>query len=181
MLRRLFTVASAVSLLLWVATVVLWALSFNNRSFWLADPLGGLRVTTGGGTWQFGFFEGYLCVRHFLAPTAAVLPDVDRSFRLGKLVGYTYLQGGLERSSMTLVSPWVIVGLAAILPCCWLLTALRTRSGHRGTSVCCRVCSYNLTANTSGVCPECGTPIPAHPRGGVKSANGPIQGKGQAL
>ena len=25
----------------------------------------------------------------------------------------------------------------------------------------CRACGYNLTGNTSGVCPECGTPIPS--------------------
>ncbi len=25
----------------------------------------------------------------------------------------------------------------------------------------CQCCNYNLTANTSGICPECGTPIPA--------------------
>jgi hypothetical protein len=30
----------------------------------------------------------------------------------------------------------------------------RTRPGH------CAVCNYNLTANTSGVCPECGTTQP---------------------
>jgi hypothetical protein len=28
---------------------------------------------------------------------------------------------------------------------------------------CCGACGYNLTANTSGVCPECGTPVPAKP------------------
>jgi len=30
----------------------------------------------------------------------------------------------------------------------------RTRPGH------CQQCGYNLTGNTSGICPECGTPIP---------------------
>ena len=28
---------------------------------------------------------------------------------------------------------------------------------------CCSCCGYNLTANTSGRCPECGTPIGAKP------------------
>ena len=27
----------------------------------------------------------------------------------------------------------------------------------------CRKCGYNLTGNVSGVCPECGTPIPSKP------------------
>jgi len=25
---------------------------------------------------------------------------------------------------------------------------------------CCHSCNYNLTGNISGICPECGTPIP---------------------
>jgi len=30
----------------------------------------------------------------------------------------------------------------------------------------CVECTYDLTGNTSGVCPECGTPVEAEPRGG---------------
>lgn len=37
----------------------------------------------------------------------------------------------------------------------------------------CRTCSYNLTANTSGVCPECGTPIPRGLEEGAKGAERP--------
>jgi hypothetical protein len=40
-----------------------------------------------------------------------------------------------------------------------LVTAARRRMRDRDGR--CRQCGYNLTANTSGVCPECGTAIPA--------------------
>ena len=38
-------------------------------------------------------------------------------------------------------------------------------AGRRHTELAgrCRNCSYNLTFNTSGVCPECGTPVPKAP------------------
>ncbi len=29
----------------------------------------------------------------------------------------------------------------------------------------CRTCAYDLTGNTSGICPECGTSVPLHQRG----------------
>jgi hypothetical protein len=35
----------------------------------------------------------------------------------------------------------------------WYLDRRRTQPGN------CSICNYNLTGNTSGICPECGTPI----------------------
>jgi hypothetical protein len=43
---------------------------------------------------------------------------------------------------------------------CWL-HARRVFPEH-----CCPSCGYNLTGNVSGVCPECGTPIPDERPGG---------------
>jgi hypothetical protein len=52
---------------------------------------------------------------------------------------------------------WLVV-ITAILPLIfgprWVLKTLRT---HRAEH--CRRCGYNLTGNTSGTCPECGSPI----------------------
>jgi len=31
---------------------------------------------------------------------------------------------------------------------------------RRAQAGCCAFCNYNLTGNISGICPECGTPIP---------------------
>lgn len=47
---------------------------------------------------------------------------------------------------------WPILIATAILPSIWLVNNFRLpKRGH------CPQCSYNLTGNTSGVCPECGT------------------------
>jgi uncharacterized paraquat-inducible protein A len=42
-----------------------------------------------------------------------------------------------------------------------MVISLRSLRKHRArtTSDSCPTCSYNLTGNTSGVCPECGTKI----------------------
>jgi len=43
----------------------------------------------------------------------------------------------------------------------WLCVRLRNRLFERQTGPHCLECGYNLTGNVSGVCPECGTAIPA--------------------
>jgi len=58
----------------------------------------------------------------------------------------------------TIILPaWWPIPFLAIFPIYWLLTGpLRTyRRRRRGL---CIHCAYNLTANTSGACPECGSP-----------------------
>lgn len=50
---------------------------------------------------------------------------------------------------------WELCTLAALLAAVVIWFALPRRA-PRG---CCRSCGYNLTANVSGVCPECGTII----------------------
>jgi hypothetical protein len=60
---------------------------------------------------------------------------------------------------------WAVLGLAALfaLPAFTVgarLTAARSRRQSPGY---CPSCDYDLTGNTSGVCPECGTPVPKEP------------------
>jgi hypothetical protein len=60
---------------------------------------------------------------------------------------------------------WAAIILAAILPAAcaprWAAAARATaRRWRRGRPGACRVCGYNLTGNVSGVCPECGAPVP---------------------
>jgi hypothetical protein len=47
--------------------------------------------------------------------------------------------------------------IAAILPAMWLVLAGRNRWWSARNR--CTACGYNLTGNTSGICPECGTPV----------------------
>jgi hypothetical protein len=53
---------------------------------------------------------------------------------------------------------WFIAVLTGVFPGLralnWLRSPRRARPGF------CAKCGYNLTGNTSGVCPECGTPVP---------------------
>jgi uncharacterized paraquat-inducible protein A len=52
--------------------------------------------------------------------------------------------------------------LFSLLPLVWFVRHLmRRRERHaRRTHNRCVFCGYSLTGNTSGICPECGSPVP---------------------
>ena len=59
-----------------------------------------------------------------------------------------------RESRLFLDVPLYMVLIAVGIPTAWLWWRdRRYPKGH------CRSCGYNLTGNTSGVCPECGTPV----------------------
>ena len=65
---------------------------------------------------------------------------------------------------------WLATGIRVTLLAVFLLSVLvlfRFRSQwdreQRAKRNLCISCGYDLTANTSGVCPECGTPVPKAP------------------
>jgi hypothetical protein len=214
--RQLFTLASALSLLLCVATVVLWVRSFWFSEQWSSDvtPPGNIKASTlifasGVGRialiWQvlppdshstdpssFGYFRtNNLYIPEFpqAGPTTpqqrewrAWVPGVSlysidplmvskpqraverRSFgpqppdvptnpvATVKVVGS---QGGRS----LILSCWLLTIIFAITPSAWLLDRRRRR--RRYTNRPCLACGYDLTGNVSGVCPECGDPIPS--------------------
>ena len=50
-----------------------------------------------------------------------------------------------------------LAAITATLPIVWIVRfSLSHRAHQQGR---CAICGYNLTGNTSGVCPECGTPV----------------------
>ena len=52
--------------------------------------------------------------------------------------------------------------LTAVAPVLWIALWIARRLAAWATMRavgCCHHCGYNLTGNTSGVCPECGTPV----------------------
>ena len=57
---------------------------------------------------------------------------------------------------------WAPTAVFAIAPVAWVPLALRRRrTNRRRAAGLCTACAYNLTGNTSAVCPECGTPVAA--------------------
>ncbi len=61
------------------------------------------------------------------------------------------------------VSLWLLGGAFAVLPLTrWSRSMLRQRALRSGQL--CATCRYWLIGNESGICPECGTPVPAAQR-----------------
>jgi len=115
MRRRLFTLLSALSLLLFLTTLTLTIASYyvHERQF----PLARQRLL-------------------LLAHGRAEMYDT----------------GGM----LFLIPYGLFPLLLAILPTLW---ALDKYWPPKKPANSCPTCSYNLTGNTSGTCPECGTPI----------------------
>ena len=61
---------------------------------------------------------------------------------------------------VTSMPPWAVIGALAFVPAArWRRSALRRlRRRARAARGLCSACGYDLSGNTSGVCPECGTP-----------------------
>jgi hypothetical protein len=59
------------------------------------------------------------------------------------------------RGNVDVVVPWCFLLALMAIPTAllWWLDRRRIPPGH------CQKCSYDLTGNVSGICPECGTPI----------------------
>jgi len=182
MVRRLFTPASAISLLLCLSTGLLWARSYNHldeindsrlfvvdrnsaddvktqlyeRATNIMSQRGRVQfwqIRTVPATWHRE--ESFWAYRSFdLQPTGS--PGVPEAGRLGFSLQRETIA---NRASFDLVFPlWAFCGTTSILPGLWVLTWWKGRTrrltGH------CRRCGYDLTANVSGVCPECGGFVP---------------------
>lgn len=62
--------------------------------------------------------------------------------------------------------PAILIGAALSLP--WLPRRIRAwRAGRRFRHGLCMTCGYDLTGNTSGICPECGKRVICAPSGGA--------------
>jgi hypothetical protein len=63
-----------------------------------------------------------------------------------------------DTSVRVLVPWWFIMVISAIMPAGLVISRRRRRKIPAGV---CAMCGYNLTGNTSGVCPECGMSVSA--------------------
>jgi hypothetical protein len=147
--RRLFTIASGLLLLLCVAAVALWSLMHRP---------------------DVAYFHGYGVQimwrgREVAAPPYAIPLDEGKRFarlewgRRWSLV--TFPTTGKPARDAYIESLWVLFPrwfcvLSAILP---LAVFYALRQWQSVPPNHCGICSYSLTGNTSGVCPECGTPV----------------------
>ena len=138
MKHRIFTVLAAISLLLFIALLALWA----DTGYLLGSM--GYRST------RFQIGTGY--------PTRHYVVGVDsRTLHLGR--NYFFGPPGAPRLSQSHlgISYLALLPAFAIMPTWWLLAyrrrrMARLRPGH------CPTCDYDLRASKER-CPECGTPI----------------------
>lgn len=180
MRQKLFTSVAAWSLTLCAAaTVALWV-----RSRWHFDQV--YLFPNPQRWWAITSAEGRVWVQHTRA-SAPYWTGRRTEFTSANLAQFYYSKGpfqwraagfGYGRS----VFPAAAIGtttltahvfqvphafLAAVFaaaPAAWLRGALRRRAQRaRVAAGRCAACGYDLHANTSGVCPECGNPIPSPP------------------
>jgi hypothetical protein len=87
--------------------------------------------------------------------------------------GFEYGEGFV----VYLQSPlWPLPFIFSLPPAAYMITRLR----HRHLKGHCATCNYDLTANTSGICPECGTPIAAINRDSVGGGRRGFRGRGRS-
>jgi hypothetical protein len=158
-MRWTFCGLAVASLLLCVAVVALWV-----RSYRVDDTFIFRKLFLSGRLWDFeatsvtNRMELVCVVWRFDMPADAkgcwwtVMPApnsrVDLGFRHGdNEAGGTYLALAVHH--------WLLIAMTAILPTFAVVRTFRRRQ-VKGQ---CPICSYNLTGNVSGICPECGTAI----------------------
>jgi hypothetical protein len=177
--RRLFNLAAAVSLVLCVATAVLWV-----RSYWVFDALTHGSATMGPFTrddraiWSAnGRIRCLRSTMRVVRGIASIGGDplgwhrVARPMTPGDpvamaggpggpaVLGFAFgrrtsSSGAVVADDVAVLFPHAAPALAFVtLPACWAL--VRRREARAGAG-CCRTCGYDLRA-TPGRCPECGT------------------------
>jgi hypothetical protein len=164
MMRRLFTLASALLLVLCVATMLLWIASYSSKFV----------VNWSGGTtsWDLVFSRGEISSSRFEwgGPTnlgwtlqveeprsLLVVPGNPWRVRF-RAFGFALISVHKSKvfDGVEIVWPcWVFALLTVLSPLAWII-----RKGRESKPGRCAVCSYDLRA-TPDRCPECGTPIPS--------------------
>ena len=174
MRRRLFNSTAAVSLMLLLVIVGLWVRSYGVGDRVLShDGLNGYHClkSAGGeiGYVYLGYETDWYPPFHTLIEPAALTAQMRESAALSNGggwsgLGFTFafkpqdfgLTPLLPRRAFG-VPDWFLALAFAIGPILWLRSRRRANTGSK-----CAFCGYSLTGNTSGICPECGTPVAAN-------------------
>ena len=163
MIRRLLTRASALSLVLCVATVGLWAYSHRRQAsaYLYVQNMYVMTVHRPGvATFEITVY------RHALSPPpgrwGSWTDDVEQAqwSRFGfDLRAY----GDLDGTRYVVAFPfWFLAALTGLPAAALCVRAARRRLRRRPG--CCRTCGYDLRAS-EGRCPECGMPIQSETHG----------------
>lgn len=177
--RRLLTIASIASVILFPVVELLWVRSYLASEWisccWLAranNPKAGdlvptdnyycIRLGDGSGCWvveygisyqQHGVPEPRWSYHRYVPPF-----DFDQPGTFWGGLGFTRDVGPDGLMAITApLWPFAFVLVALVL----LHLLKRMRRERRIRQGLCEACGYNLTSNTSGTCPECGTAITA--------------------
>ena len=168
MLRRLFASVSLLSLVLFVAVVVLWVRSYATPdAVWHFGRGSEFRFTV----WQARTWRGKAAVdaitgSMYQPPPPPGLhharePEFSANLKWpNDLLGFGHADSEYsvpfydEKRSTWVVPLWFPAALALALPATWLVQ--RRRRIKRLHAGLCRRCGYDLRA-TPGRCPECGT------------------------
>jgi hypothetical protein len=147
--RRLFTIASAISLVLCLATIALWARSYQFIDMWYGPSIAS--IGTGHGSvsiiLQRGSFDhGWI---HASSPADASIARPAR-FR------YEWPPYAATPTVALQAPLWFPCSLLAIGPTFWLI-AYRRRAKRARLGLCLN-CGYDLRASPER-CPECGAQI----------------------
>ena len=195
MKRQLFNMISLASLLLLLAACPLWVRSHlvrdrlhvrpgrSDRMIYVVSDRGSLACISmrgdnepelrprRAGLESHGVDEVRSTLESWGGPSAFVggLPGGDWSIQGG---GFIVRHIRRWKAVAIFVPFWFVVVCGSAAPACWLLSQRRKRRRLR-LGLCPR-CGYDLTANASGVCPECGQPAdhpfdPAAPAAQTKS------------
>jgi 4-amino-4-deoxy-L-arabinose transferase-like glycosyltransferase len=173
--RRVISLIFALSLLLCVATAVLWV-----RSYWIGDCLTVPEYPDSRERqWIFESGEGSVAVEVVTDPSPGAYPKESWTYRQtrpdemqakGKRErGVGFMGFGFHRETMIIFGATLFWKFAIVpywFP--WLLFLIPSgarvyrwrRRIRRQRLHQCSTCSYDLTGNTSGVCPECGAVVP---------------------
>jgi hypothetical protein len=178
MRRRLFTILSVFSLVLCVATVVVWVRStFHSESFGWAGWKDNTAAEWQG--WGVNFDNGKLAAygfsgtyrfddpRHLGPSDPKMQPhfvhsryppsSLGRSFRWET---HRFLNASPSLQIRFVGVPLWFAAVVFALPLTWIVPILVRRRAKSRIGRC-RICLYDLTGNVSGVCPECGSKVTA--------------------
>jgi hypothetical protein len=164
MIRRLLTIAAALSLSLCVATIVLWVRSYvaADSIRWNLPPHGGVSFLSSTGRFTLAMYagvEGMVGGFQHLSQSPFDFDDQTARWFLSyhNWLGFGFGTGFADAGPV--IAPyWFVALLTCVSPLCLFLSGRKSR--RRQTLGLCLSCGYDLRASEDR-CPECGTPITA--------------------